>query len=160
MVFRSELREFKKEVKDFVFDTESKKCLILVDKLEDKLLSRIKTKHPEWKCKQIEYSDLISNAPKYFDYVSTDKNQKIYEIMNLKKKTIITYSLENLDRSKKTLFGYALKGRGSDKGILQKSHGQTLGRNSLILPFENKLQIIELMHYWKINFCEKEVYEI
>lgn len=76
------------------------------------------------------------------------------------KKVIITYSLENLDHTKKTLFGYALKGRGKEHGILKSVKGETLGRNNIILPAEKSSKIDEFLRYWKVSYTKRRVIEV
>lgn len=64
---------------------------------------------------------------------------------------MITYSLENLNHSQKTLFGYALKGRTGKKGFLDTLDGETVGRNNVLLPLEHLGQLKEFFATWKVD---------
>ena len=73
---------------------------------------------------------------------------------------LITYSLENLNHSKKTLFGYALKGRANQKGFLQNLGGEPIGRNSVLLPYENLEDIKEFFATWQVKYEVRRFIEI
>ncbi|MEW6408447.1 MAG: nucleotidyltransferase domain-containing protein [Patescibacteria group bacterium] len=84
---------------------------------------------------------------------------KIYISKSLKTESciLIIYSLKNLNYSKKTLFGYALKGRTGKKGLLYQINGKTIGRNSILIP-TNKLEIIkDFLNLWGIKYSIERV---
>ena len=74
-------------------------------------------------------------------------------------KAIVTYDLSGLDHVRKTQFGYALKGRGSQKGVLQKLKGSTLGRNSVIINAQHLGELEEFMRYWKARTTTQTLIE-
>ena len=91
---------------------------------------------------------------------SLKHDKALIDIMHSSKKAIITYSLENLDHVKKTMFGYALKGRNRDAGFLKTINGETLGRNNIILPAKKLDQAIQFMKYWKVSYAVKTIIEV
>lgn len=159
MVFSTDLRNNKREVTDFLYDKQKKECIILAEKLPKQSLKRIKSKHPDWDFKLLNYTNLLQNIKSILEYESTAQKKPIYKLFDLKLKHIITYSLESLSKTKKTLFGYALKGRTNSTGILQNAGGKTLGRNCIIVPAAQSQDVANLLDYWKLQYHIREVYE-
>lgn len=73
---------------------------------------------------------------------------------------LITYSLENLNHSQKTLFGYALKGRTGQKGFLHSLNGEPVGRNNVMIPIENLNTIKEFFATWKVEYKVRKLIEV
>ena len=67
---------------------------------------------------------------------------------------LVSYSLRKLKQSDKTRFGYALKGRGGDEGVINSLRGFTVGRNVLIIPLSSRREMKEFMGYWGVEFRE------
>jgi hypothetical protein len=107
---------------------------------------------------QFRLSDFFSKARLFLNYNSIRHGKKIYSVLGLEKHMLVTYTLESLNHSSKTLFGYALKGRGNEKGILGEVHGSTIGRNSVIIPEKEAGKIADFMDYWKVKFTIKTIY--
>ncbi len=103
-------------------------------------------------------ADFFNKAKLLLDFSSTRHGRKIHEILGLEKHTLVTYNLESLNHSSKTLFGYALKGRGGEKGILGEVNGGTIGRNNVIVPEEGTKKINSFMDYWKVKYIMKAIY--
>jgi len=91
---------------------------------------------------------------------SLKHNKALLDFFTATKKIIVTYSLENLDHVKKTLFGYALKGRGKGTGFLQSLEGEPLGRNNIILPAKHHEELQQFMKYWKVEYTLKSIIEV
>ena len=73
---------------------------------------------------------------------------------------LVTYSLENLNHSQKTLFGYALKGRTGQKGFLDKLKGEAIGRNNVLIPSESLEKLREFMATWKVKYDVRRLLEL
>ena len=73
---------------------------------------------------------------------------------------LVTYSLENLNHSQKTLFGYALKGRTGQKGFLHRLKGEVVGRNNVLIPIENLDKIKEFFATWKVKYEVRKFVEL
>lgn len=93
--------------------------------------------------------------------------KRVVEVLesNIDKKSfrlvaMATYSLENLDHSQKTLFGYALKGRTKNKGFIQSLDGEAVGRNNVLLPLQNLPQLKEFFATWKVDYEVRKFVEL
>ncbi|MBW2971039.1 hypothetical protein KY320_02665 [Candidatus Woesearchaeota archaeon] len=80
--------------------------------------------------------------------------------LKIKAVALVTYSLENLDHSKKTLFGYALKGRTGQKGFLDTLKGEPVGRNNVLLPLDKLDELKEFFASWQVDFKVRRLVEI
>lgn len=157
MVFNAELKAYKSEITDFIYDETEKRCILLADSIKKNTLKAIKSKYNSWKFKQLAPKDILSSLQEILHYNSTAKKETIESSLKLKKMLIINYKLDSLNKSKKTLFGYALKGRGKGKGVLQEAKGKPLGRSSIIVPYENTPELIEFLNYWSVPYERMEV---
>lgn len=83
---------------------------------------------------------------------SLKTNKFIYKILGVDSLVLITYSLQNLNRSQKTLFGYALKGRKNKTGLLKQLKGSVVGRNSFYIPIDKTEKIKEFLKTWNIEY--------
>jgi hypothetical protein len=106
----------------------------------------------------ITLSRLFSKAGLFLDYHSEKHGKILYSLFGLEKQLLMTYSLESLSHSQKTMFGYALKGRGSENGILGELNGEIVGRNSLSLPLKGAESLKSFMAYWKVEFSMRTIY--
>ncbi|MDD5086661.1 MAG: hypothetical protein PHV16_02820 [Candidatus Nanoarchaeia archaeon] len=91
---------------------------------------------------------------------SIKKNNLISKSLKQDVIFLITYDLKSLDHSKKTLFGYALKGRKNEDGFLGKLKGQTVGRNNIIIPCDKLQEIKEFFHSWKVDYSVQKFMRI
>ncbi len=83
---------------------------------------------------------------------SVKENKFISNTLNIEILILVTYDLKSLNHSKKTLFGYALKGRKGQKGFLDSLNGSTVGRNNILVPI-NKLDALkEFLKTWQIKY--------
>ncbi len=87
-----------------------------------------------------------------------DSRQGSLEKETLVPHIIVTYSLKKLPHTKKTMFGYALKGRDNKSGILHEARGKALGRNCFRVPVENAEKVEEFMEYWKVDYRKEKAY--
>lgn len=86
------------------------------------------------------------------------KNKKPFaEMLKTKSIMLVTYTLGNLNKSQKTLFGYALRGRTNSKGVLDKLGGETVGRSGFIIPVNNFEKIKELLNCWDVKFAVRRL---
>ncbi|NOZ80572.1 MAG: hypothetical protein GXP63_02770 [DPANN group archaeon] len=63
----------------------------------------------------------------------------------------LTYALDGLDHVQKTRFGYALRGRNSQEGALQKLGARMVGRNALMVPVRNISEMNSFFDAWKVK---------
>jgi hypothetical protein len=82
----------------------------------------------------------------------------LYETIGLTRMILLSYSLEGLLHSKKTVFGYALRGRDGKSGLLKIFNGKTVGRNSVIIPFSKMKEMLEFLAYWGVSYSTDEVF--
>ncbi len=73
---------------------------------------------------------------------------------------IVTYDITSLDHVKKTLFGYALRGRSSRKGVLHGLGGYTLGRNNVVIPAEKMPELEEFLRFWKATYSKRIMIDV
>ncbi len=83
---------------------------------------------------------------------SLKHNKFICKTLGTESLALITYSLQNLDHSKKTLFGYALKGRKNIPGLLKKLKGSVVGRGSFYVPINKIERIKEFLKAWNVDY--------
>lgn len=86
------------------------------------------------------------------DGFSIKNNKFVSESLGIKILFLITYDLKSLGHSKKTLFGYALKGRKGEKGFLGNIKGQAVGRNNILIPCEKIDEIKEFFETWNVDY--------
>ena len=130
---------------------------VILEKENKKTINEIKQISKEEKTiiKTILVNELLYNKDIkkiLYNGLSLKKNKKISEITDTRPLVLVTYSLENLSHSKKTLFGYVLKGRENEKGLLGELKGSVIGRNNVLVPYENLKNLEEFMKYWKISY--------
>lgn len=158
MVFDSEPRDSDKEVQDVFFSTSRKRCVYLLSEYSPSVIKAAKARHEGWQVKAISAADLLSEAGKLLDYTSARHKKPLYELLGLRRLLLLTYHLDHLDRSKKTLFGYALKGRDGKGGLLKELKGQVIGRNSILFPAEKEIAAKEFIDFWKAKHETREVF--
>jgi len=89
------------------------------------------------------------------------KNKSPYsKISGMTLKVLASYTLKNLTQSKKTMFGYALKGRKKGEGVLSELKGIVVGRNSVIVPKEGQIRLIEFFKFWEVYYEIVEMYSL
>ncbi|MFH1399340.1 MAG: hypothetical protein ABIG95_04490 [Candidatus Woesearchaeota archaeon] len=79
---------------------------------------------------------------------------------NLCAVSLVTYSLENLNHSHKTLFGYALKGRKGETGFVDTLSGEAVGRNNVLVPSANIPKLEEFLATWKVAYSVRNFLEL
>ena len=81
------------------------------------------------------------------------KNSKlISKTLDVETLVLLTYDLKTLDHSKKTLFGYALKGRKGQKGFLDYLKGNAVGRNNVLIPINKLDELKEFFETWQVKY--------
>ena len=117
-VLASRAKRFINKVNDIILLKENILVIILKD---DKEIEGIKKEFKDHNLKFININDLLKKKELLeilYDGFSLKYNSPINKKINFEPLILITYGLENLDHIKKTMFGYALKGRSEDKGLL------------------------------------------
>ncbi len=92
------------------------------------------------------YLKLIQNG------FSIKNNKIINKTLNVETIILLTYDLKTLNHSKKTLFGYALKGRTGQKGFLDSLNGNVVGRNNVLIPINGLDELKDFLNTWQIKY--------
>jgi len=92
------------------------------------------------------YLKLIQNG------FSIKENRFISKTLNIETLVLVTYDLKTLNHSKKTLFGYALKGRKGQKGFLDSLDGSAVGRNNVLIPINKLNELKEFLKTWQVKY--------
>ncbi len=92
------------------------------------------------------YLKLIQNG------FSIKENKFISKALNVETLVLLTYDLKTLNHSKKTLFGYALKGRKGQKGFLDSLNGSIVGRNNVLIPINKLDELKEFLKTWQVKY--------
>lgn len=96
------------------------------------------------------YLQLIQNG------FSIKENKFISKTLNVETIILLTYDLKTLNHSKKTLFGYALKGRKGQKGFLNSLNGSIVGRNNVLIPINKLNELKEFLKTWQVKYFIQE----
>ena len=82
---------------------------------------------------------------------SLKHNKRIADLIGFSSKSLFTFSLNNLTKSKKVQFSYALYGRKKD-GLIYQEKGEYLGKGSFIVPTPKEELFKELLNKWDIKY--------
>ena len=74
------------------------------------------------------------------------------ELFGFEAKYIFSYSLANLNHSKKIMFQYALKGRRGQKGLLEMKGCEQIGRGTISVPVWNSEEFREFLEKQNIKY--------
>ncbi|MDI6889078.1 MAG: nucleotidyltransferase domain-containing protein [Methanocellales archaeon] len=88
---------------------------------------------------------------------SIREDRPIRDMLNTESCMLVTYNLKNLDQSEKTLFNFAMKGRGDKRGIFQEVGAKAVGRGSVLVPIDKFERFREFLDYWEIDYMAKRV---
>ena len=91
---------------------------------------------------------------------SIKENKLISKTLDVETLVLLTYDLKTLDHSKKTLFGYALKGRKGQKGFLDSLNGNVVGRNNVLIPINKLNELKEFLKTWQVKYSIQEFMRI
>ena len=159
-VLASRTKRFIGKVNDIILLKEDILVIILKD---DKEIEGIKKEFKDYNLKFININDLLKKKEVLeilYDGFSLKYDSPINKKVNFEPLILITYGLENLDHIKKTMFGYALKGRSEDKGLLGTIKETVIGRNSFIIPIKNLEKIKEFFEHWNVKYKTKKIIEV
>lgn len=79
---------------------------------------------------------------------------------NLLPFVIFTYSIENLSKTDKVRFYYAIKGRDGKSGIVKEWNIQQLGRAVLLVPESHEHDVRAFLEHWKSAFESRRVWTV
>jgi predicted nucleotidyltransferase len=82
------------------------------------------------------------------------QNKFFVEGLNFKNLILFKYSLDDMNKSKRMIFYYALNGRGKDIGLLKKYECIKFSDNIILSPMESSDSIKEFFKMNKIKFLE------
>ena len=165
IVEKKKINEALKSCIDIFLDIPNKKINVIYSyadlKNRDSVKKLIKNVYPNYNIIDIKQQQIFQpeKLKKLFSTTSLKNNCQVFELLGLKKKIILEYTLVNLNRVNKTLFGYALKGRDGKSGVLKEISGKAIGRNVIILDFNEQEKLLEFLGYWKVEYKIKEVFE-
>jgi len=71
---------------------------------------------------------------------------------------IFTYSIENLSKTDKVRFYYAIKGRDGKHGIVKEWNITQLGRAVLLVPEKHEQDVRDFLTFWKSTFASRRVW--
>jgi predicted nucleotidyltransferase len=92
-----------------------------------------------------------------FEGKSILTNKNLSETLGLNSSLLFSYSLSKEDNSKKVRFVYLLRGRGDDKGLVNKWGGEFISNSAFILPVDKDNEAQEVFNSWKINFKRRRL---
>jgi predicted nucleotidyltransferase len=108
--------------------------------------------------------DNLFKEPLYLTLIhegfSIKNNQFINKSLKTKSLVLVTYDLTILNHSKKTLFGYALKGRKGEKGFLDEINGKITGRNNVLVPTHKFEQLKDFLKTWKVEYTSQRFLKV
>jgi hypothetical protein len=88
---------------------------------------------------------------------SIRNSKSLRSMMKLEAFVLVTYSLEGKNASDKVRFSYALHGRKSGDGLLNKLGGKELGKGCFLVPVE-KIEILrEFFKQWIVKQKELRI---
>jgi len=70
---------------------------------------------------------------------------------------LYTYNLSKINKSKKVRFVYALKGRGSEKGLVKGLNGKFLANSCFIVPIKKDKEMLEIFRFWNIPYKRRKI---
>ncbi len=101
----------------------------------------------------IEVDDLYSN-PLFLSLINEGYSIKydgfIRDILNIKPMRVFVYDLKHLDKSKKTLFGMALK------KCLIKIKGEKMSNSVVLIPLQQTSYFEDFLEAWGMKYKTKE----
>jgi hypothetical protein len=107
------------------------------------------------KIDSLNIEDILNNNT-YLSLVhraySVKRGQSLSKTLSAESLYLITYELTNLNHSQKTMFGYALKGRTGEKGILSELKGRPVGRNNILIPSSQIDQLKDFFATWQVKY--------
>ncbi len=80
------------------------------------------------------------------------RNKFLHQILGFENYSVFSYSLKNLNKSKKVMFQYALRGRRGEKGLLEVTNSVLLGKGVIKVPLEYAEEFKEFFEKNKINY--------
>lgn len=89
---------------------------------------------------------------------SIKNNAFISEMIKMKPGILISYSLQNKNKSDKVRFSYALYGRKKGEGFLRAINGKEAGKGSIIIPTEKEEAAKSFFKQWETNINEQRIF--
>lgn len=83
--------------------------------------------------------------------ISVKHDKPLADIYGFATKALVHYSL-NFDRSKRTRFHYALRGRRGEEGLLSKLKGEILGNGVMLVPVAKEDELNAFLKMWDVKF--------
>ena len=89
--------------------------------------------------------------------ISIKETKKVADIINLASFLLISFSLNNLNKTDKVKFAHALYGR-EKKGLLYSEEGRFLGQGSIMVPIEKEEIFKDLLKKWKVSYSSRRIF--
>ena len=80
------------------------------------------------------------------------KNEFLHSLFGFDNYSIFSYSLKNLNNSRKVMFQYALRGRRGEEGLIALNNATLLGKGVLKVPLEHTQEFEEFFENNKIDY--------
>jgi predicted nucleotidyltransferase len=96
------------------------------------------------------YSELLKTFIE--EGVSLVKGGTIQDLLGYSSNIIYSISLKKLEKTKKVLFYYALKGNKLNEGLLKKLNGTEIGRSVLLIPISKADEFKEFLENWNVEY--------
>lgn len=149
---KKENKKFSEEIENILEEFyKSREALYFKTKGIDNKINLIISKLEEWK--DLKESIESTGILMYAKYIPTKIEGKKYAIIfwdNIAK---------NRGAFLNRIYGFKVKNK-SYKGLIEKLNGRKLGKSSIMVPIENREDIIKLLKHYKVNAKILEVYTI
>lgn len=89
--------------------------------------------------------------------VSLLDNRALYERFGYESGSVFSFNLTKLEKSKKVLFYYALRGKKNQEGLLKKSNGKIIGRSVVYIPVNFVDDFKEFLEEHNIDFYRMDI---
>lgn len=131
--------------------------LKLVQEFKDKIKNKLKNLD----IKSINLEELfdknfLAGQGVLIEGISLVHLKPISKSFGFKGYSLFTYSLKNLNNSKKTSFTYSLLGRNKE-GILKQTNALQLGKGAIAIPIEKSAIFEDFLKNWKIDYKERKI---
>jgi len=129
---------------------------LIVNEKNPKLVSIIKEEliNPKIDLEFIEINDLYYSSKFFlslmYEGYSIKKDDFLKNILKIRPMRLYSYNLKHLDKSKKTLFGMALK------RTLKKTKGEKIGGGAVLIPLEETSYFEDFLEVWNMKYKTKE----
>ena len=77
--------------------------------------------------------------------------------LTVKKAILLTFSTKHLAKKDKVRFFYALKGRGEQEGIVQRTKTEHIGSSVLLISPEHEKEFDDFFKVWEVEYTKRKI---